>query len=108
MDQKEIDTLLSGEEIQWLAAQSVYELGAHSKSYAELTLSEPLETSLAADTQVEGVAIDDTTKVSGRVMDDAASGVSTITVQYHTLDNMATYVSCQVGGSSAPVTTGCE
>lgn len=92
----------------WGAAQRVYELGAHSKSYAELTLSAPLDTSLAADTAVTGVATDGSSAVTGKIMEAAASGAQTVKVQYSTTKDQATYVGCQVGGSSSPVTTGCK
>ncbi|GAX12063.1 hypothetical protein FisN_8Lh165 [Fistulifera solaris] len=105
LDQQEIETLLTDQYL-WSAAQAVYENGAHSKSYAEVTLSTPLTTTMAADVEISGVALDGTT-VNGKIMEEAASGSSVIKVQYATSDKQEKYVGCQVGGSSEPVTTGC-
>jgi hypothetical protein len=106
LDQQEIE-LLTTDQYLWSAAQAVYENGAHSKSYAEVTLSTPLTTSMAADVEISGLAADGTA-VNGKIMEEAASGSPVIKVQYATSDKQENYVGCQVGGSSEPVTTGCK
>lgn len=92
----------------WGPATRVYQEGAHSKSYAEVTLSSALTSALAVDTPVTGVAEDGTTEVTGKLMEAAESGAQTIQIQYTTSSKQASYVGCQVGGSSEPVTAGCK
>lgn len=106
LDQQEIELLLTDQYL-WGAAQKVYEQGAHSKSYAEITLAAPLEGSFAQGAEVQGTANDGST-ISGKIMAATESGAQTIQVQYATSDKQVRYVGCQVGGSSEPFTDGCK
>lgn len=89
------------------AALAVYQKGAHSKSYAHVTLDTALTSAVSKGVAVVGKTAngDD---VSGQVLKDAAAGDTELKVQYDTTTVQESYVTCQVGGSSAPVTDGCE
>lgn len=106
MDQQEIESLLSGDTPQYGAVTAVYENGAHSKSYAVLSVPSGLPTSAVKGTAVIGKAINGA-DITGKIYENASSGATTVKVQYDTSDDHATYVGCQVGGSSSPVTDGC-
>jgi hypothetical protein len=103
LDQREIETLIA--EGNYSAAQNVYEQGAHSKSIAVLTLSTGLTKVIPEGSQIEGRNVK-SRAVSGKAYKDFSVGTKTIEVQYDTSDIQASYVGCQVGGSSEPVIDG--
>jgi hypothetical protein len=105
LDQQEIESLIA--EGNYSAAQNVYERGAHSKSVAVLTLSTALSKSVPEGTPIEGRSVK-SRAVSGKAFKDYAAGTTAIEVQYDTSDIQASYVGCQVGGSSEPVLDGCK
>lgn len=109
MDQQEIENLLvsSGyEEPQFGAAQNVYENGAHSKSYAVLSVLDGLTTSIVKGTPVTGESRGGD-PISGTVYSDAEANAMTLEIQYDTEATQASYSTCQWGGSSEPVKDGC-
>ena len=89
------------------AALAVYQKGAHSKSYAQVTLA----TALTSDI-TEGVAVvgknANGDEISGTTMSSASAGSTELKIQYDTSSVQASYVTCQVGGSPSPVTDGCK
>lgn len=105
MDQQEIEVLIANGE--YGAAKNVYEQGAHSKSYAVLTLTSALSTGVPKGTLIEGTSVDGNA-ISGKAYSDHEAGAMTLEVQYSTSDIQASYVGCQVGGSSDPVLGGCK
>lgn len=89
------------------AALGVYTKGAHSKSYAEVTLSTPLTGTVQKG--VEAIGVDTKgNEVRGNVYADTASGSSTLKIQYATTSVQETYVNCQVGANPTPNTDGCK
>ena len=101
-----------GTEAAFDVAQEIYEKGGNSKSYAQLTLTEPLTAPIAKGTIITGLDSSDQA-VTGKAYTDAAVNDSILEVQYKTLDNQMNYVNCQVGalslaGEGATNKDGCE
>ena len=86
---------------------AVYQKGAHSKSFAEVTLDTALSSAVTKGVAVVGKNANGD-EIAGSVYADAAAGDSVLKVQYDTSSVQATYVGCQVGGSPTPVTDGCK
>jgi hypothetical protein len=105
LDQQEIENLIA--EGNYSEAQNVYEQGAHSKSIAVLTLSTDLRKAVPEGTKIEGRNMK-SRAVSGKAYKDYEAGATIIEVQYDTSGIQASYVGCQVGGSSEPVLDGCK
>jgi hypothetical protein len=106
LDQQEITVHVGSDTPQWGKAQAVYENGAHSKSYAVMTMVNALTTSASEGAEVTGTS-QAGEALLGSVYADADSQSQTLQVQYATQDVMANYVGCHVGGSSEPVEDGC-
>lgn len=89
------------------AALAVYQRGAHSKSWAQVTL----DTALASDVNSGVVVVGKNAngdEINGKTMGSSAAGSTELKVQYDTSSIQASYVTCQVGGSPSPVTDGCK
>jgi len=86
----------------FLAAKRIYEMGAHSKVIAEITLASPgLATTATKESIVTSVSSDGST-VSGVLTDNYDAGVTTIKVKLNAaIDN------CHGVGHPNQVTTGC-
>ena len=89
------------------AALRVYQEGAFSKSYAEITLTEPLKIDVGAGVTVTGKNADGM-EVMGKTTDPFKTGDTIILVQYHAGTVQATYTDCHVGGNPDPNTKGCK
>lgn len=99
LDQKALEGQLSvGTEESYGLAKNIYEQGAHTKSYAEITLSSKLSTVLTKGTAVEGETADGSA-VMGKLMSDASADSSTVKVLYSVSDILPN-VKCTVGGLS--------
>jgi hypothetical protein len=85
-------------------AKRVYEVGAFSRSFAELSLGfEGLPGDIDGHTIVTGLSESGAT-ITGISVDDSKLGSKTIRVEYNNLDNP---VQCYVGGHPEPETDGC-
>ena len=80
----------------WAAAQKIYQEGGNSKSYALMTLTEPLKTNVPKGTTIVGKN-DAGNEVMGKMYDTTEAGNVIIKVQYQTSDIQESYVECQVG-----------
>lgn len=80
----------------WSEAHHIYKDGAHTKMYANMTLTEPLKKRVPIDTKVEGKAQNGGT-AKGRTIKEADVGEKFIAVQYHVHDKQDGFVDCQVG-----------
>ena len=101
-----------GTEAAFETAQEIYNKGGNSKSYAQLTLDEPLTVAIAKGTIITGIDSNGQA-VTGKAYTDAKVNDQIIQVQYKTLDNQMNYVNCQVGalalaGPGATNTEGCK
>lgn len=108
-DQEAIETALAGNSAAGFAvAKSVYEDGAFSKSYAEITLG---GNGLPYDIE-KGAKFSGPATVSGTTTGAAIKaynmGDKVIQVQYTTSEKQSTYVNCQVGGNPDPNLDGCK
>jgi hypothetical protein len=99
--------LAAGTEEGMTNAENVYKQGGHSKSYARITLVNPLANAALAGSEVVGQSVggDD---VQGTVMNEAEAGDTEIEVQYATTAIQDNYVTCQVGGLPEPNMEGCK
>ena len=77
-------------------AQAIYEEGAHSKSFAEVTLTDTLPGAIEKGTGFVGTNANGD-EVRGVAMEAAPTGATTLKVQYAVSDMQASYVNCQVG-----------
>lgn len=85
-------------------AKRIYEVGAFSRSFAELSLGfEGLPGDVNGHTIVSGMT-EAGEVITGMSLDNAPLGSKTIRVQYHNQDNIAP---CYVGGNPEPQTEGC-
>lgn len=88
-------------------ALEVYGKGAYTKSYANVTLKFPLDSSnIQEGTKVAGYNSKGD-KVNGVVMMDAVKGDSTILVQYIFPPEQKIHLNCYVGGIPQAVVEGC-
>jgi hypothetical protein len=94
LDQATIEEELASENFD--AARYLYEDGAHSKSFAELTLTTELPKQVEEDTVVTGLA-DDRNDVKGKFLKTYPAGATVIQVQYHEFQIQDSYSNCQVG-----------
>jgi hypothetical protein len=92
----------------YYAAEDVYREGAHSKSVAKLNLKTPLDTEIPAGSEVVGFTKTGGAQVKGRLLETAKANQTVVLVRYDVNEIQANYVNCQVGGSPAPETSGCE
>ena len=108
LDQQAIEgELAAGTDEGMANALKIYTQGAFSKSYAEVTLDDPLANSLPQGTEVIGTSTNGD-EVRGSVLDEAESGDRIVRVQYDTTSVQASYVGCQVGGNPNPVFDRCK
>lgn len=93
-------------------ALAIYVSGAHSRPYAILTLSNPIDPSLnvnlPAGTLVVGQAFGSGDDVRGRLLQPVESGATELLVQYETTNTQENYVNCQVGSNPNPNVSGCK
>lgn len=98
----QIEDLLATGDLE--SAKKVYELGAHSRSYAELSLGfEGLPGDVGPHTIVSGVSVSGE-PITGVGIDEGKLGAKTLKVRYHNDENS---VQCFVGGNPEPITEGC-
>jgi hypothetical protein len=90
------------------AGEKVYREGSHSMSVARLKLKTPLDTEIPAGSEVVGFTAMGDVEVKGRLLDAAKPNHTVVLVQYDVNEIQDFYVNCQVGGSPAPETSGCE
>ena len=96
-DQRAIENELARKTNEsWQNAQQIYLQGGNSKSYALITLSEPLRNDVPKGTAVTGKNAEGN-EVAGKMYDTTASGVLNVKIQYATTDVQDSYVQCQVG-----------
>ena len=96
-DQRAIETQLARKTNEaWDNAQQIYSNGGNSKSYALITLTEPLRSDVAKGTTVTGTN-DAGNEVAGKMYSATSSGAVNVKVQYATSDIQDSYVECQVG-----------
>merc|ERR1712078_135365 len=88
------------------AANKIYGEGGFSGSYAIVTLTTPLPSSVSAGTVVMGLAADGN-QVAGEVLETTSAGATVLQVRYQTTDSQKNYVNCQVGAATVPNTEGC-
>ena len=86
------------------SAKKIYQEGGSSKSYAQITLGQPLSVQLRKDTAMTGGS-GDGGEVAGRAYDTYAAGTTTIKFQYKTSDIQANHVACMVGGLPSDLQT---
>lgn len=87
-------------------ARRIYNEGGNSKSYAEVTLTTPLGTSISQGDSIMGKNTDGN-EVSGKAYEDYVEGTVKIKVQYTTSDLQSSYMECQVGGLVETNLKGC-
>jgi len=88
-------------------AKDIYQQGAHSKSFAEVTITGGASGTIPAGAKVVGKTSSGA-EVRGKVLDEVASGATTLKIQYKTTDIQDSYVDCQVGALGADGNTnGC-
>ncbi len=96
-DQRALETELARKTNEsWQNAQQIYLQGGNSKSYALITLSEPLRSDVPKGTKVTGVNADGN-EVSGKMYSATDPGTVNVKIQYATTDVQDSYVQCQVG-----------
>ena len=96
-DQRAIENELARKTNEsWENAKQIYLQGGNSKSYALLTLSEPLRADVPKGAAVTGKNADGN-EVAGKMYDTTASGTVNVKIQYATTDVQDSYVQCQVG-----------
>lgn len=98
MDQAAIEKQLKlGTAEAFQVAQDIYNNGAHSKSYAQITLSSPgLTADMTKSSSVKGMSVGDTT-IETKPYSTAGVGSTTIKIKYQTYDDQAEHVRCKVG-----------
>lgn len=98
-----IEKLLLGGQVE--EAQQVFEKGAFSRSYAELTFGlEGLPGDVKAHSSVKGAA-DSGEVIMGMMLDHGKLGDKVVRVLYENADNLGF---CNVGGNPEPITSGCK
>jgi hypothetical protein len=90
------EQLAFGTTDSYTLAQKIYVEGAHSKPYAEVTLSAGLTSAVPVGADIIGKNADGG-EVRGEALDSATKGATTLKIQYATTDIQASYVNCQVG-----------
>jgi len=80
----------------WSEAHHIYKDGAYSKNYADLTLTEPLDTAIPADHKVQGKS-NSGGIANGSTLSAAQVGDTLLQVQYNVHSIQDSYVDCQVG-----------
>jgi len=98
LDQAAIESQLGLSTVDSFAtAKKIYNEGAHSKSYAQITLSTGLASAVSGGDPISGLAVDGSI-VSAKAHDDAPIGSTTLLVRYTTLDSQTPHhVGCKVG-----------
>lgn len=94
----------------WGEAHHIYKDGGHSKVFADLTLTKPLEKNVPIDTKVKGKS-NEGKEAKGRTINEANVGDTSLQVQYHVHSTQGSYVDCQVGAlwrTHDANTDGCE
>lgn len=108
LDQKDIIINLNRDNSEGFKyAKSLYGSGGHSKSFALLSLDEPLSTIVPKDTEVSSINSSDGNTIKGKVFKDARQHDTSIYVSYNNDDNDHSN-RCMVGaGGMDPVNDGC-
>lgn len=78
-----------------MSARAIYERGAHSRSYAVLSITsgDPTESDGTLFSGVDAAGVE----VTGMVYESAKTPVGELWLQYSTSDRQDSYVRCQVG-----------
>lgn len=101
LDQEAIESQIAlATDASFSNAKTIYQNGGHSKSYAEVQLSQALGQTISKGTTISGVDANGNEAV-GKAYADAVSGSSVLQIQYRTSDIQESYVNCQVGGLSS-------
>lgn len=101
LDQEEIEKeLAKASNESFLLAKRIYNQGAHSKSYAEVLLSNGLSAPVAKGKAISGKDSQGR-EVSGVTYAAYSAGDTTIRFEYGTSDIQSSYVNCQVGALGA-------
>jgi len=107
LDQESLELQLAlSNDDAFAAANKIYGEGGFSGSYAIVTLTTPLPSSVSAGTVVMGLAADGN-QVAGEVLETTSAGATVLQVRYQTTDSQKNYVNCQVGAATVPNTEGC-
>ena len=107
LDQAALEEAIAAkDDAAFAAAQKIYEMGGHSKSYATVTLSTPLAAEIPQYEPITGVSSSGSAVV-GKAYDVTPAGATELVVLYATGDDQATYMNCKVGGLASPVFDGC-
>ncbi|CAB9526507.1 expressed unknown protein [Seminavis robusta] len=107
LDQKAMEIELArGTDDGLDAALSIYQEGAFSKSYAEITLTEPLQVDVLKGVTVIGRTTDGR-DVRGKMAGSFDTGDSIIQVQYSAGSVQESWTECHVGANPNPETRGC-
>ena len=108
-DHAMIEALLKAGTINLGLAKEVYERGASSMSYAEVTFEEPLASAIEKGTLVVGSSVNGT-EARGTVMEPYDVGSQVIKVAYEVSDVQDSYENCRVGGAPEPymILDGCK
>ncbi len=110
LDHAIIKTLLMGGTFNLATAREIYERGASSLSYAEITLDEPLDIVLNEGTLVVGASFaNDMEEVMGTVLETVEEGSNVVKIRYFVRGDQENPVNCRVGGAPEPfyVLDGC-
>jgi len=107
MDQKDIETeITSSSLLGFNAARRIYTEGGHSRSYAALSLLEPVSESFRWGAPVTGYTKSGA-EVTGTIEKDIAEGNDVLWFLYDVSNQLGNHVGCQVGGTSSPLLDGC-
>jgi hypothetical protein len=88
-------------------ARNIYKEGGHSKSYAVLSLTTALSSSVSEGTSITG-SNNMGDVVTGEAYVEATSGSRELQFRYGISSNQVSYSGCQVGGLSETNTAGCK
>ncbi|CAJ1948865.1 unnamed protein product [Cylindrotheca closterium] len=98
LDQNLIEIELSKQtDSSFQAAEQIYNQGGSSKSYAELTLNNPLFSTVEEGTLIQGEASNGL-DVNGKAYGTYVQGSTVIRMSYQTSDDQDNHVGCMVGG----------
>lgn len=108
MDQAAIEEQLAeSTDESFFIARAIYQEGAHSKSFATVSLSNGLATAAPKGTIVEGASAGGAL-VMGKTFEDLDVGSAQIRIQCQTSDIQESHVDCQVGANPEPNLNGCK
>lgn len=101
-----MEYLRKNSEDGFAAALRIYQEGAFSRSYAILTVDEPLPTAVKQGAKITGMN-DEAERVTGQALRPMDAGQTELRVLYDTTDNDNAATGCRVGANPKPVVEGC-